>query len=215
MTLTHAGRIGPNALIQTASALSERYEPLRVRHILEGAGLEHLLAETPSEMVEEQSFHALVVSMLDLLGPTAVGEALARAGELTAGYLLAHRIPRPAQWLLRPLPPGPALAALLPAIAKNAWTFGESGAFSYTLGHRPQITIANHALCDTPEVAGAICHFYQGTFRTLFRTLVHPEAQLREAACQGRGDATCVYEIIWRTVESEDQRATKCTNEHE
>lgn len=193
-----AGRIGPNAIIQTVAALSERRGAAGARAVLELAGHAELLRDLPGEMVAEREFRALALALAGQVGAAEAGDLLERAGALTAAYLLRARIPPPAQWALRMLPPRPALRLLLAAVAKNAHTFGESGAFSYALGDAPAITIANRALCDTPAAGALVCRFYRGTFTALLRALVSPTAELRERACQGRGDQACVYEVDLR-----------------
>jgi divinyl protochlorophyllide a 8-vinyl-reductase len=190
-----AGRIGPNAIIQTLAALGERPGLSAARAALERGGL--VPREALTEMVPERVFHDLVLALGEQLGATEASAILERAGALTAAYLLRARIPRPAQWLLRTLPPRPALALLLPAIERNAWTFGESGTFGYTLSPSPVISVTNRALCDTPEAAALVCRFYRGTFGALVSALASPRARLVERACQGRGDAACVYGVVW------------------
>jgi divinyl protochlorophyllide a 8-vinyl-reductase len=196
MALASAGRIGPNALIQTVAALRERHGQ-EADALLAAAGFGRLLREEPRAMVAEEQFHDLALALGARLGAAEAGEVLGRAGELTAGYLLRHRIPSPARLLLGALPPRAALRLLLPAVARNAWTFGESGSFGYGLGGEPYIRVSNAVLCRTPAVAALVCRFYHGTFAGLMRALVSPEAALRETACQARGEAACVYAIQW------------------
>lgn len=190
------GRIGPNAIIQSVAALGERYGAERSRDVIVRAGFAPLLRELPHEMVSEREFRDLALGLAGQLGASEAGAVLERAGALTAGYLLRVRIPQPAQWVLRILPPGPSLAMLLPAIAKNAWTFGESGTFGYTLRPAAEIRVSNRALCDTPEVAALVCRFYRGTFTALLQALVAPGATLRERECLGRGGEACIYTVV-------------------
>jgi divinyl protochlorophyllide a 8-vinyl-reductase len=37
-------------------------------------------------------------------------------------------------------------------------------------------------------------------FEVLFRTLVHPQCRVMEAACEACGDAACVFEVRWRDI---------------
>jgi divinyl protochlorophyllide a 8-vinyl-reductase len=190
------GRIGPNALIQTVAALRERHGQ-GADELLAASGFAHLLHDEPRAMVAEEQFRDLALALGVRLGVAEAGAVLGRAGELTAAYLLRRRIPAPARLLLAALPPRAALRLLLPAIARNAWTFGESGSFGFALGGEPYIRVSNAALGCTPAAAALVCRFYRGTFGGLLRALVSPQAALRETACQARGDAACVYAIQW------------------
>jgi divinyl protochlorophyllide a 8-vinyl-reductase len=79
-----------------------------------------------------------------LAGARAV---LREAGQRTAEYLLANRIPRPAQWLLRVLPASIGMRLLSRAMAQHAWTFAGSGHFRVRFGRPPEFTIDDCPLC--------------------------------------------------------------------
>ncbi|MCX7684195.1 MAG: bacteriochlorophyll 4-vinyl reductase [Acetobacteraceae bacterium] len=113
------------------------------------------------------------------------------AADRTADYLLAHRIPRPAQWLLRALPARLAAPPLLRAVARNAWTFAGSGRVFVTPGPPAVIEIEANPLATAP------CHFHLAVFTRLFRTLVHPQAEVHETLCCGSGAAACRFAISW------------------
>lgn len=57
-----------------------------------------------------------------------------KRGRLTASYLLANRIPKPAQIVLGLLPARIGLKLLLKAIGGHAWTFAGVGTFSDRFG---------------------------------------------------------------------------------
>jgi divinyl protochlorophyllide a 8-vinyl-reductase len=57
------------------------------------------------------------------LGPAMAAEVARDAGLRTADYLLANRIPKPVQVLLKHLPAPLAARVLLSAIRRHAWTF--------------------------------------------------------------------------------------------
>ncbi|MCB0074660.1 MAG: bacteriochlorophyll 4-vinyl reductase, partial [Caldilineaceae bacterium] len=168
-----AGKIGPNALIQTVHVLQAQASPDEVAAVLHACGLERLLTEMPSTMVDEQEFFDLADTLAAQRGVTETQAILREAGRLTGDYLLTHRIPRPFQRLLHLMPRRAAMKLLMTAIRKHAWTFVGSGDFTYTLGRRPQLTIA----CSS-NVTSAVCGFYGGTFERLFQTLVDAEAQV-------------------------------------
>jgi len=192
----HEGKIGPNAIIQTVAAMQESYGPRQSRTILHCGGLATLPDNLPTAMVDEQEFRALAQMLIRQVGVDSARQLLKRSGQLTAGYLLKHRIPRPVQLLLRALPRRQRLRRLLQAIEKHVWTFAGSGKISFNAEGLPWISIATPALCDTPETAAAVCSFYQGTFEQLLRTLVDRRVALWETECQARGDAACLYLIV-------------------
>lgn len=183
-------RIGPNALIQSVNALREQYNEARIRTILRQCGQEDLLSTSPTTMVPEQAFAELVVALADQLGIEPARQILWRAGQLTAGYLLHHRIPRPFQWLLRPLPDRLALQLLLLAVGKHAWTFVGSGQFSYMVGKMPTLTVLTRLYPGE-----AVCGFYGGTFDHLIHVLIAAQAQTKVTTSFDAGQTKCVYSI--------------------
>lgn len=187
---TGQAKIGPNSLTQTVRALRETYDEAQVAAILGQCGLEYLLNQTVTEMVDEQAFAALVTALANQLGPDQAHRVLQRSGQLTAVYLLQHRIPRPFQWLLRPLPHRLALKLLLAAISRHAWTFVGSGSFRYDVGQTSQLTVTTHI-----RPAEAICGFYGGTFAHLIRVLIDGRAQMETVALWLDEQSYCVYSI--------------------
>jgi divinyl protochlorophyllide a 8-vinyl-reductase len=187
-------KIGPNALIQTVRALREQIRDAKITAILQQCNQESLLYEAPSEMVHERAFETLVGAVADQLGVESAYQILWRSGTLTADYLLEHRIPRPFQLLLRPLPPKPALALLLAAIRQHAWTFVGSGRFVYRVRQTPQLTVSTHI-----QPIEAVCGFYGGTFEHLFRTLVASQTRVGTTTSvtnrEPTGQASCIYTI--------------------
>jgi divinyl protochlorophyllide a 8-vinyl-reductase len=120
------------------------------------------------------------------------------AGSATGDYLLAHRIPRPAQALLRILPAGIAGRLLLAAITRHAWTFTGSGRFTAEAGSPTVVAIANCPICRGTHSEMPACDYYAATFERLFTVLVHPDAKVVETDCMGRGASACRFEIRWR-----------------
>lgn len=185
-------KIGPNAIIQTIQALKEVYGGVQAAAVLRRAGQAHLIDYVPTDMVDEADFYALVTLLTDQLGLERAQQVLRRSGQLTAHYLLQHRIPRPFQRLVHTLPRRTGLALLLFAIRKHAWTFVGSGTFQFTVGKPPQLTI-------TPgQYAGEAAYsFYGGTFETLLRALIDGNIRLETAACQGPGATGQVYAVTF------------------
>ncbi len=191
------GRIGPNAITRMAEALEARFGTDRTARIFAEAGLAAHLLAAPGRMVPEAEVTALHRATRASLGEAEADAASREAGRLTALYLLAHRIPRPVQWLLRLLPPWPAARLLLRAIGAHAWTFAGSGRFRVLPGRPLRLEIAGGPIARAGQSATPVCGYYAATFETLFRALVSRRAAVTEAACEARGDPACVFEIRW------------------
>jgi divinyl protochlorophyllide a 8-vinyl-reductase len=188
-------RIGPNAITRVAEALvAERGS---AEDVFNAACLAHYLADPPESMVDERDVTALQQALraqLDVETARRIGHD---AGLRTGDYLLAHRIPKPAQRILKLLPPGPASVLLLKAVGKHAWTFSGSGHFSYTTERPVQVRIQDCPLCRGSQAEVPVCDFYRGTFERLFTTLVNRKTEVRETQCQALGAEACVFEMRW------------------
>jgi divinyl protochlorophyllide a 8-vinyl-reductase len=159
--------------------------------------LAHYLQVPPQTLVEEAEVRRLHGELRSQLGATVAAEVARAAGRRTADYLLAQRIPRPVQWLLRCLPAPLAARGLLAAITRHAWTFVGSGRFTAQAGAPLRLHIRDNPLCRGLESSVPACDFYAATFERLFRVLVHRGARVREVACEARGDGECRFEIGW------------------
>lgn len=196
-----AGRIGPNAITRLAEALPRRVGASTTREVFARAGLVHHLLEPPQHMVDETEVRRLHGALRDTLGETAALQLAREAGTLTARYLLAHRIPRPVQALLRVLPAPLAARVLLRAIAGHAWTFAGSGRFSHAVAPARQcqatLRLQNNPLCRELQSAHPACAFYAATFEHLFASLVHPRSRVHEVACEACGAPACEFVARW------------------
>lgn len=190
-------RIGPNAITRVAEALNARFGS--AVDVFADAGLAHYLAAPPEQMVDEREVIALQRALRLRLGLTEARAVSFDAGLRTGDYLLAHRIPGPAQRVLRLLPAAPASRMLLKAVARHAWTFSGSGefAFSKPAGRSVQVSIAGCPICRGSQAQEPVCDFYTGAFERLFRTLVHRRTEVREVACQAQGAPACLFEMRW------------------
>ncbi len=184
------GLIGPNAVLQLVPVIERAGgRDLRDR-LLAAAGI----AEMPSEagLMPEMPAARLHRALREVTPDLA--PALSReAGRRTAGYILRHRIPAPAQWLLRALPAPLAAPLLARAIERHAWTFAGSGRF-----RRDGAT--GFEIADNPMVAGEVsdrplCHWHAAVFETLYRRLVSPAATCREVACCAAGSPVCRFDL--------------------
>lgn len=204
--------IGPNAILRVADALADSAWAGQRAAVFDRAGLSHYLASPPEQMLPQTEVQRLHAALRQTLGWADAQRIAADAGKRTAHYLLAHRIPRPVQVLLRALPAPLAARVLLAAIGRHAWTFAGSGRFSAQAaraGHPVVLTIAQNPLCEGLHSEEAACAYYAATFETLFRTLVHAECRVRETACEATGASACRFEIRWRDARPPHERVVE------
>jgi len=192
-----AGRIGPNAITRLAEVLPALVGSSATQRLFEHAGLATYLATPPEQMVDEAEVTRLHRTLRADFGPALAAEAARQAGSRTADYLLAHRIPKPVQALLKALPAPLAARVLLAAIRRHAWTFAGSGSFTAVAGQPVVLTIRHNPLCKGLSADAPACDFYAAVFERLFRVLVHAGATVAETACEACGDAECRFELRW------------------
>ncbi len=191
-------RIGPNAIIRVAEVLPKYVDAVVGQRIFAAAGIAHYWREPPTAMVAETEVSALHQVLRSQLGLATARAVSWQAGLLTGDYLLAHRIPKPAQWLLKRMPGRLASHVLLAAVKKNAWTFVGSGLFTPEPGRPSRVSIAGCCLCRGESVDEPICDFYAASFERLFRVLVNQRVEVKETACQAMGGASaCTFEMSW------------------
>lgn len=194
---TGPARIGPNAIIRVAEALRAQCGETVTAEIFRSAGLDRYLTALPQEMVDEREVIALHQRLRPALGEAPARAVAREAGLRTGDYLLAHRIPRVAQFVLRLLPPALASRVLLRAIGGHAWTFAGSGTFHAESGRTARLSIAHCPLCRGLTAPAPLCDYYAATFERLYRTLVSRRASVTETQCQATGAASCSFEITW------------------
>jgi divinyl protochlorophyllide a 8-vinyl-reductase len=181
--------VGPNAVIQLAAALRARGGDAAALDVFAYAHAIEVLDEPPGEMVDERIPRRLFGAVIALYRAEEAAAVLQDAGERTADYLLANRIPGPAQAVLKVLPRPLASRALLAAIGKNAWTFAGSGRCTTSHPGRAVIEINDNPLA-TPH-----CAWHAGVFGRLFGALVTPHPTIRHPSCCAAGDPVCRFEI--------------------
>lgn len=202
-----AGRIGPNAVLRLAEALDARYGRARTAEVFGAAGQSHFLDVPPQAMVDECSVTALYVALPKQFGPAAAAEIAARAGVLTGEYLLEHRIPKPAQRLMKLMPAELAARTLLAAVERHAWTFTGSGTFARAAVHGPpvpgaasvrwRLTVRDCPICRGARATGPQCWYYAATFERIFRAVVAGRTQVAETACHASGAPACTFDVSW------------------
>ncbi|MBK8211246.1 MAG: bacteriochlorophyll 4-vinyl reductase [Rhodospirillales bacterium] len=180
-----------------ADALDAEIGPAATRRLFSACGLAGYLDAAPEHMVDERevaALHAVIAAELD---PETARIVSWSAGARTGDYLLARRIPQAAQRLLRVLPSRLASRFLLAAVQRNAWTFVGSGDFRVTSGVPVRITISGCPICRDVAAGAPRCGYFAATFQRLYRTLVHPKAEVREIACTAGETRRCEFEIRW------------------
>lgn len=191
------GRIGPNAITRVGEVLQRRLGAATASRLYAAAGLANYLAEPPCAMVDEAEARRLHVQLRSALGDRLAADVAREAGVATAEYLLAHRIPKAVQVVLKALPAALASRVLLKAITRHAWTFAGSGRFEAAPGRPCVLTIRDNPLCRGQASEHPVCDYYAATFEHLFRRLVHRDASVAETHCEARGDDACRFELRW------------------
>jgi divinyl protochlorophyllide a 8-vinyl-reductase len=192
-----AGRIGPNAIIRVAEALRRDGGDAQAARVFSLAALEPYLRDPPERMVDEAEVTRLHATLRAALGDDRARAISRDAGHATGDYLLAHRIPRPVQAVLKVMPAALAARILLQAITRHAWTFAGTGVFSATPGRPVRFQIRGNPICRGAVASEPVCDYYAATFERLFRVLVHPRATAVETACEAAGADACRFEIRW------------------
>jgi divinyl protochlorophyllide a 8-vinyl-reductase len=197
-----AARIGPNAVTQLHAALIAAGLEAEAVQLFSAAGAADWLADPPAAMVDERRVARLHRLTRTLLPAGTAEMILTDAGERTANYILANRIPSLVQTILKLLPAPLAAKALASAISAHAWTFAGSGRFSVRVGKPLIFEIAGNPLCAGERPGAPVCAWHAAVFQRLFQALVSRRAQVIETDCEARGDACCRFALSW------DRRAT-------
>lgn len=184
------GLIGPNTVLQTETALIAAGGPALALRVFARAGLSQLLQTRPAAMIDETLAKALFTALFAELPETEARTVAHEAGRLTGAYILAHRIPKPAQAILKLLPASLAAPMLLKSIARHAWTFAGSGACRVEAGSPRRLTIIGNPIA----IPGCVWH--AGVLEVLFETLVSAKTRVRHTACEHAGAPACTFEIL-------------------
>jgi divinyl protochlorophyllide a 8-vinyl-reductase len=205
-SLARVSRIGPNAIIQLAEAGERQLGPAAVQALFRRSGLSRYLAEPPTAMVDEEEVIALHRALRAAHPPEVVRAVSWEAGLLTGDYILANRIPKPAQLVLRLLPARLAARALTTAITKHAWTFAGSGSFRAVSTFPLRLEIADSPICRGERGTTPLCDYYAGTFTRLYQRLVDRRWRIVETHCgavaSGKARGVCVFEVAAGGAES-------------
>ncbi|HIJ62276.1 MAG TPA: bacteriochlorophyll 4-vinyl reductase [Rhodospirillaceae bacterium] len=189
------GKIGPNSVIQLVAALKDAKLEAPASTIFQAAGAADWLTTPPDAMVDEGRVARLHQALRQGLEWPLALAILREAGLRTADYLLAVRIPKPAQCLLSLMPADWAARFLSRAIKANAWTFAGSGQFAVRRGKPTIFEMTGNPLCRGEQASKPVCVWHAAVFERLFEVLVSPGVRVRETACEALGDACCRFEV--------------------
>ncbi|TAG12817.1 MAG: bacteriochlorophyll 4-vinyl reductase, partial [Rhodobacterales bacterium] len=163
-------RIGPNAILQLVVVLDGQLGRAGRDKLMQAAG--QAVPPPDAGMWPEAACRAVHLTVYRDL-PERAEALMTRAGTATADYILAHRIPAPAQALIRAMPAPLGARLLTAAITRHAWTFAGSGRFRVTSRKPLLVEIADNPLSPG---AGRPCHWHAAVFTRLYRALVWPSA---------------------------------------
>ena len=185
--LNGINRVGPNAILQSAEALRALGGQDTVERVFEGAGLLGLLEHPPQGMVPASEAARLHATIARELPPGLALEIARESGRGTGEYILAHRIPLPAQWILRALPARLSGPLLLKAICHHSWTFAGNAEVTHNPAAPMELTIHDNPLAVTG------CAWHCAVFETLFHRLVSPSIVVEHPACCAQGGRICRF----------------------
>jgi divinyl protochlorophyllide a 8-vinyl-reductase len=183
-------RIGPNAIHQHLPVLDAAIGPTLRHALLHRAGVAEPAPDC-GMLPEDEVIHLHRAVWLFL--PDRAAQIQRASGLAVGDYILANRIPKAAQWLIRHLPARLGAALLARAIARHAWTFAGSGGFRILSTSPLTFEIARNPLALGPEGGGPSCHWHAAVFERLFSRLVWPDARIQETECCACGDPACRF----------------------
>ena len=197
MTGDGMAKIGPNAVTQLIAALDESGLGQIAEPLFKTAGVFDWLEHPPEIMIDEIGVGRLHRTLRSSLPPDRAEDLMRGAGRRTADYLLRVRIPKPAQMVLKALPPLWSARLLVRAITSHAWTFAGSGRFSARAGNPTVFELVGNPLCAGETYAAPACAWHAAVFERLFQVLVSANCRAIETECEARGDPRCRFELRW------------------
>jgi len=184
-------KIGPNAVLQTLSALDALEGPAARAEVEAGARLPEAW---PEGLIPERWFLEVVTATRATLDAHRAESVLALAGAWTAEYVAAHRIPGPFRALLAALPARLAVPLLLTAFARHAWTFAGRGRFTVEGAYPGIIRLEDCPTCRVPSSSPFGGAYYEQAFEGLLR-LAAPDVRVTELECRLSGAPACRFSI--------------------
>ncbi len=192
------GVIGPNAVLQLIETLKAAGLYGVSAPVFASAGVADWLINPPEKMVDQRRVARLHQALRAVSSPGESVALMADSGRRTADYILANRIPKPAQTLLKLLPARLAAMAFVPAIKAHSWTFAGTGKFTGQAGLPTVFTLTGNPLCAGEQASAPVCTWHAAVFQRLFQVLVSPRARAVETDCEACGDPFCRFEVDWR-----------------
>jgi len=95
--------------------------------------------------------------------------------------------------VLRLMPVSLGIRVLGQAIARNAWTFAGSGAFTVEAPGR--FRLQGNPLIRGESADQPLCHWHIAVFDRLFQALISPKIHFTETECAACGAPACRFEI--------------------
>jgi divinyl protochlorophyllide a 8-vinyl-reductase len=187
------GRIGPNAVLQLIPVLRDEAGEAVTAKLLARAGVVEL--PDPEAGLMEEAPAARLHQALRAELPDAAPRLARAAGLATGDYILAHRIPKKAQALLRLMPGRLSAPILARAVAKHAWTFCGSGAFRLVSTWPAVFEIADNPVVRGERSETTLCHWHAAVFERLFTELCGRDWRCTEVVCCAQGASACRFEM--------------------
>ena len=188
-----SARIGPNAILQFVPVLEAARGPDETAHILAMAGI--IALPDPGKGLIDEAPAARLHQMVRQALPDDAARLAAEAGRRTGDYILAHRIPKPAQTVLRQLPARLSAPILSRAIAKHAWTFCGSGEFRLAASWPPLFEIVDNPVVRGEASLAPLCHWHAAVFERLFTAICGPGWRVVETSCCAQGARACRFAV--------------------
>lgn len=189
-----SGRIGPNAILQLVTVLETEIGTAQTARMLALSGI--AARPDPAMGLIDEAPVARLHQRLRQDLPDAAARLARAAGARTGDYILAHRIPSPAQWGLRHLPASLSARLLSGAIARHAWTFCGSGEFRVLHTAPPVFAIVDNPVVRGERSGRPLCHWHAAVFETLFQALCGPGWRAVETQCCAQGAASCQFALL-------------------
>jgi divinyl protochlorophyllide a 8-vinyl-reductase len=180
--------VGPNAVIQLATAMDMAGAKRLADDVFQSAGHAAWRARPPEEMIPEADVRAIHAALWRIAPPDLAIRLVTDAGWRTADYVIRNRMPAVVRRMLDLLPAPLADRVLRRAISRHAWTFAGSGLF--VADGRTLVIYGN------PLAQPQGCIWHAAVFTRFWQRLVDPRADVRELTCLGRGDGACRFRRV-------------------
>jgi divinyl protochlorophyllide a 8-vinyl-reductase len=188
-----SAKIGPNAVLQLVPVLKDAAGAAMAKHLLAMAGVFEL-PDPDAGLMDEAPAARLHQAMRREM-PEAAPMLAREAGWRTGDYILANRIPKKAQALLKLMPARLSAPILARAVEKNAWTFCGSGAFSLVSTWPVVFEIRNNPVVRGEHSETPLCHWHTAVFERLFSALCGQNWRCAETRCCAQGAPACRFEM--------------------